>query len=242
MRDQQVAESISLVCAMRERYADRFCEYVEPVSKNLAIPWHPKVSQFEIDAYLIWCLSTSMTDSGQPHEAWKAAMFLCRAVFEEKYAAIIAPRPANDVGRVVTSRVESYATIAKTAGEKKESLDGSLMHTLARHLINSACAKELLIRRPLFILDFFRFERFVVLLHPIHAGVVIEFMFVLRQLFKATKDVRTLSKDETLQLIVSSMKEAKEVIETQTDAVKTFVVNALKQLDLGESTIQESEE
>lgn len=53
MPDQEVAESVSLVCAMRERYADRFCEDVEPVARNLAIPWHPKVSQFEIDAYLI---------------------------------------------------------------------------------------------------------------------------------------------------------------------------------------------
>lgn len=169
-------------------------------------------------------------------------MFLCRAVFEEKYAVIIAPQPVNDVGRVIASRLESYATIAKAARERKESLDGSLLHTLARHLVNSASAKKLLIRRPLFVLDYFRFERFVVLLYPIHAGVVIEFMFVLRQLFKATKDVRTLSKDETLQRIVSHIKEAKEVIETQTDAVKAFVANALQQLDLGESMIQESEE
>ena len=241
MPDQEVAESISLVCALRHLYADRFCEDIDPVARDLAIPWHPKVSHFEIDTYLVWCLSVSMRKC-QPEEAWKAAMLLCRAVFEDSYGAIIAPQPPNYVGRVVASRLESYATAAKTADEKKESLDGSLMHTLARHLVDSACAKEVLIRRPLIVLDFFRFERFVVLLHPIHAGVVIEFMFVLRQLFEATEDVRTLPKDETQQRIISGMKEAKEEIETQTDAVKAFVVNALQQLDLGESIIQESEE
>lgn len=205
MTSTEVPTQYGFLFRLLREFSEEYSDQLEKLWMDNGRAWNQRTARFEVDAYFVFRLSSSLLGHKQERQVWEDMYYLCEAALVEIHKEHVL---SDNLANVIVARITEYGDIANHCGESHDAFVRTLTERL-RHRIMISSHDDHVEESPPFVLCDIYKELDLRYWHlRIDWSIAGAFDCALKHVFQRTNDVRTLSEEEFRSLVEAGQKEA----------------------------------